>query len=118
MNTTNKSNRDLDVKFNQVEFNKEFEDADTKGIKYNPDMSKDDEILLSKLPHERSIEDIMIISRNMIYKILDLLIEKKNPLPYINSSPDKQFTFAIILIVFGGLLLLLSGLMMEKNHEK
>jgi hypothetical protein len=115
MNTTNKSNRDLDTKFNQVKFNKDFEEADNKGIQYNPDMSKDDEIISSKLPHERTIEDIVIITRDLIYKILELLIEKKNPLPYLYSSPDKQFSFALILIIFGSLLLLLSGLMMDKK---
>ena len=115
MNTTNKSNRDLDTKFNQVKFNKDFEDADMKGNQYNPDLEKADEIISSKLPHERSIEDIIIIMRDMIYKLLDLLINKQNPIKYINSSPDKQFTFALILIFFGTILLLLSGLMMDKS---
>lgn len=113
MNTTNKSNRDLDTKFNKIQFNKDF-DEDTK-IKYNPDLEKDDEIISSKLPHERTIQDIVIITRDMIYKILELLINKQNPLPYIYSSPDKQFTFALVLIIIGTLLLLLSGLMMSKS---
>jgi hypothetical protein len=113
MKTTNKSNKDLDVKFNQIKFNKDFDNI--KEIQYNPDLEKADEIIGSKLPHERSIEDIIIIMRNMIYKLLDLLINKKNPMVYINSSLDNQFSFALILIFFGTLLLLLSGLMMEKT---
>jgi hypothetical protein len=114
MNTTNKSNRDLNIKFNQVQFNKDFDEADIKNMQYNPDLSKDDEIISSKLPHQRSMEDIVIIMRDMIYKILELLIEKKNPLTYINSSLDKQYSFSLILIILGTLLLLLSGLMMDK----
>ena len=63
------------------------------------------------LPHKKSIEIIIINLREMIHIILNKLIKKENPIPYINSSPDRYFTCSILLIIIGTLLLLLSNLM-------
>ena len=49
----------------------------------------------------------------MFYKILELLIDKQNPIPYIFASPDTQFAFAILIIILGALLLLTSSLMIS-----
>jgi hypothetical protein len=65
------------------------------------------------LPHQKSIEIIIINLREMIHIILNKLINKENPIPYINSTPDRFFTFSILLIIIGTLLLLLSNLMKD-----
>jgi hypothetical protein len=65
------------------------------------------------LPHQKSMEIIIINLREMIHIILNKLINKENPIPYINSSPDRYFSFSILLIIIGTLLLLLSNLMKD-----
>ena len=71
----------------------------------------DIEISNNKLPHQKSIEIIIINLREMIHIILKKLINKENPIPYINSSPDRFFTCAILLIIIGVIFLLLSSVM-------
>ena len=78
------------------------------------DLEKADEVISKKLPHQKSIEDIIILSRDMIHKLLEMMMNRQDTMAYINSSPEKQFIFALILIFFGTILLLLSGLMMDK----
>jgi polyferredoxin len=75
------------------------------------DNNIDFEIINNILPHNKSIEINIINLREMIHIILYKLINKENPIPYINSSPDNFFMFAILLIIIGTLLLLLSNLM-------
>lgn len=69
------------------------------------------EFINNKLPHQKSMEIIIINLREMIHLILQKLIKKENPIPYINSTPDRFFTCAILLIIIGTTLLLLSNLM-------
>jgi hypothetical protein len=71
----------------------------------------DDEIINTNLPHLKSIDIIIINLREMIHIILQNIIKKENPIPYINSTPDRFFTCSILLIIIGTLLLLLSNLM-------
>ncbi len=122
-NTTNKSNRELGNKFDLGQFNKTFEDADyqaeqTNKLNSSQDMGKSDEIIDSKLPHKKPVEDLIVNIRNLFYEILEMLIDKKNPLPLIFSSPDRHFAFSILLIIIGTLLLLFSNLMMSPQNEK
>jgi len=116
--TTNKSNRDIDKKFDQKNFNKKFEDNENikdKELKNNnsEDMLQKHYIIDKILPHKKPIEDIIINIREMFYKILEMLIDKQNPIPYIFSSPDRHFSFSILLIILGSLLLLFSNLMIS-----
>ena len=118
--TTNKSNRDINKQFDQKNFNKNFEDnekiKDTDDeLNNSVDMFQKHYIIDNKLPHKKPIEDVIINIREMFYKILEMLIDKQNPLPYIFSSPDRHFSFAILLIVIGGLLLLFSNLMISSD---
>ena len=118
--TTNKSNRDINKQFDQKNFNKNFEEKEKvkeKVVKLNrsDDMFQQHQIIDTKLPHKKPIEDIIINIREMFYKILEMLIDKQNPLPYIFSTPDRHFSFAILLIVIGGLLLLFSNLMISSD---
>jgi hypothetical protein len=122
-NTTNKSNRELGNKFDLGQFNKKFEENDNQIEKKNiislsNDMNKSDEVISSKLPHKKPVEDVIINMRDLFYAILEMLIDKKNPIPWIFSSPDRHFAFAILLIIIGGLLLLFSNLMLSQQNDK
>lgn len=114
--SVNKSQRDVNKQFDQKNFNSKFEENEKqieKESKTGPDMKKADESITTVLPHMRTFEDIVIIIREMFYKILELLMDSKNPIPYIMSSPDRFFAASIFLIVIGCCLLLFSNLMIS-----
>ena len=120
---TNKSNRELGSKFDLGQFNKKFDENERKvetesKLNLSNDMRKSDEIISKTLPHNKPVEDVIINMRDMFYVILEMLIDKQNPIPYIFSSPDRQFAFACLLIIIGTLLLLFSNLMMSPPNEK
>ena len=97
----NKSQRDVNKQFDQKQFNSKFEENEKKiekDIKKSPDMKKADEATTTKLPHMRSFEDIVIIIREMFFKILDMVMDFENPTPYILSSPDLFYILSLILI--------------------
>ena len=108
--TTNKSDRDLGNKFDINQFNKKYEDND-KMIEQEKRLMKSDEIIGNKLPHEKSIEDIIISIKDVFYKIMELLFNRKNPMEYIFSTPDRHFAFSLLLIIIGALLLLFSNIL-------
>ncbi len=114
--SVNKSQRDVNKQFDQRQFNKLFENNEKKLEKeFNSsiDMKKTDESITIILPHKRSFEDIVIIIREMFFKILELLMDSKNPIPYVLSSPDRYFASSIFLIIVGSCLLLFSNLMIS-----
>ena len=115
--TTNKSNRDVNKQFDQKQFNASFEENDAvinKNTQLNNTLAvNNDDINNILLPHQKPVEDIIINIREMFYKILELLIDKQNPIPYIFASPDTHFAFAILTIILGALLLLTSSLMIS-----
>ena len=120
--TTNKSNRNIDEQFDLKNFNRKFEDNVKKlkeelKKKNSIDIIQKHEIVDTKLPHKKPIEDIIINIRELFYKILEMLIDKQNPIPYIFSNPDRHFSFSILLIVIGSLLLLFSNLMISNNKN-
>lgn len=122
-NSTNKSNRELGNKFDLGQFNKTFDENEKKieaesKINLSQDMGKEDEIINKNLPHKKPVEDVIINMRDMFYVILEMLINKQNPIPYIFSSPDRHFAFACLLIIIGTLLLMFSNLMMSPSKEK
>jgi hypothetical protein len=82
------------------------------------DVIQQHHIIDKHLPHKKPVEDVIINIREMFYKILEMLIDKQNPIPYIFSSPDRHFAFAVLLIIIGTLLLLFSNLMMSPSNEK
>jgi len=114
--TTNKSDRNVNKQFDQRQFNDEFEeqakiDEKERNLKNSQDLLNKHEIINNNLPHKKPIEDVIINIRELFYKIIELLLDKKNPFPYIFSTPDRQFAFSVFLIIIGSLLLLLSNLM-------
>ena len=105
-----------DIKFDPTGFNKNFESNDKQNkpiYKFTPKI--DTQYDLS--PHKQPIEDVIIDIRNIFFQILNLLEDKKNPIPYIYSSNKRQFAFSLFLIIFGTLLLLLSTLMKSPNDK-
>ena len=116
-NTTNYSQRNLGNNFNipDSDINKNFDteekDNQQKAIlQKNLDFRKD-EINLNIRPHQRTIEEIVMDMREVFFKILEMLIDKENPIPYIFSSEYRQFDFTLFLIIIGSLLLLFSNIM-------
>jgi hypothetical protein len=121
--TTNKSDRDINKQFDQKEFNYQFEENDStvnKELNLNSshDMNHYDEISDKLLPHQKPVQDIIVNVREMFYKSLELLVDKKNPIPYVLSTPDRQFSLGILLVVIGSLLLLFSNLMISSEDKK
>jgi hypothetical protein len=117
--TTNYSYRNIDEQFDLKKFNYQFEENDLKleeQLNNNMDM-KNDEIIKNTLPHQRSMEDIIINIREMFYKSLEMLIDKQNPIPYLMSTPDRQFSVAIFLIVIGSLFMLFANLMISTDEK-
>lgn len=59
------------------------------------------------------MEDLGIHIKNLFFKIIELLANGENPLPYIMSNSRRQFVFAVMIIIIGGLMLFLSNLMIS-----
>ena len=99
--TTNKSDRDINMQFNEnnnMQINKEVKICSSDDIN-------------NILPHQKPVQDIIINIREIFYKSLEMLLNKKNPIPYILSTPDIYFSFSILLIILGSLLLFFSNLL-------
>lgn len=122
--TTNKSDRNINKYFDekQITIQNELNNFDVHPEENNYDTSNISLPHQKLIPRSRSelarlsplglnIQDIIIIMRDMIYKIFELLIDRKNPIPYILSSTDLYFAFTIFIIIIGTLLLLLGNLM-------
>jgi hypothetical protein len=136
--SNNKSDRDINTQFDQKQFNTQFLDNNLKldndlKINNNPLMKNIDEInrnssrrqisaqdysSINILPHQRPIGDTIILMREMFYIILEMLIYKKNPLPFIFATIERQYIFSLFLIIIGSLLLLFSNLMISQTKEK
>lgn len=124
MSRVNKDVRNLNVQFDQKQFNQKFENNNeqlNKEIKqdFSPDMTIVDDLDEPNimLPHQRSIEDIIIIIRETFFKVMELLSNKENPIPFIMSSPDRFFCMAVVMIILGCMLLLLSNLLKSSGNK-
>ena len=56
-------------------------------------------------------EDLGINMKNLFFDVLEMLANGQNPIPYIMKDTNKQFIFAIMIILIGVLLLFFSNLM-------
>ena len=61
------------------------------------------------------IDDLGINMKNLFFTILEMLVNKQNPIPYIMSTNRIQFTFAIMILLLGGLMLFFSNLMINEK---
>jgi hypothetical protein len=100
-------------KFNINDFNKNFIGNEKTNINQEKNI-QDTEIIDTILPHKKPIEIIILEIQDLFYIILDMIIDKKNPIPFILSSNNRIFLFSIFLLLFGFLLLLLATLMQSK----
>ncbi len=113
--STNKSDRELGNKFDGAKFNKEFEEADIKllpeDIKLQEEYERNkNKIRYNKQPHEKPFEDILIISRETFYGVLSCIMNGENPYNYIISTPDRFFSFGLLILMIGCLLMLLNNI--------
>lgn len=114
--SNNKTNNAVDI----IKFNKEFKEKDLKEKQdtlKNIDLENNNDIEINILPHQQSVEDIIIGIRDLFFLVLELLENGKNPLPIIYGSELRQFYFSLFLIIFGTLLLFLSSLMKSPNEK-
>ena len=104
-----------DPKFDPTKFNQKF-DAKEKILASQEKINNDqlDDTIYSQ-PHNESMETIIINIRNLFFIILEMLIDKKNPLPFLFAAESRKFSFSLFLIIFGTLLLLLASLMKSSN---
>jgi hypothetical protein len=91
---------------------KEYEVISEIKSDYEKEITKQ-EMYQSKelLPHQRSIESIVYDLRVVFLKVLEITLNKQNPVPYILSENKTQFSFCLIIIILGILLLLISNIM-------
>jgi hypothetical protein len=119
--TTNKSDRNINKQFDLRQFNKKFEEEypgdSINNPKDNNELIDEDDVVDKILPHQKPVQDILITIREMFYLVLEMLIDKKNPIPVLFSTPDRYFSAAIFLIVIGALLLLFSNLMISSDKN-
>lgn len=98
--------------FNQKEFNYNFEKNDKivpKKIIYH-----DKEKII--LPHQQTVEKIIINIRDMIFIIIDMLENQRNPIPFILASDSRIFICSLVLIIFGTILLILGTLLQSPKY--
>jgi hypothetical protein len=113
--TTNKSDRDLNIDFDDKNLNKKFLKEDKKRNQ-ETEQEMIHEIKTKLLPHQKPFEDIIVNIRDILYYSLELLAEKKNPIPFLFSTPDRFFSFSIFLLILGTMLLLFSNLMITNKN--
>ena len=112
-NNSNNSNN-LNKKFNN-EFEKKYLIQSKNTNKYYINNEDNKENIIIPLPHQQNIEYIILNIRDMIFIIIQMLEDQKNPIPYILSSDKRIFTFSLFLIIFGTIMLLLSSLMKSSS---
>lgn len=95
-----------DQKFNVDEFNKKFEESDL----INKDIPQQN-IIIKEIKQEIKQEENIIMFKNLFFKILELLVDFKNPIPYILENEQREFYFAIMILLIGILLLFFSNLL-------
>ena len=93
-----------DQNFNTDEFNKKFIYTNIKEPEFITQKESENIIYT---------EDLGINIKNLFFEILEILMNKKNPIPYIMENEKRQFLFAIMLLIIGGLLLFWSNLMYQ-----
>ena len=114
--TTNQSNKD--IKFNPSKFNKSFEANEKLNNEINNNNINNNNIDTEYItvdnnyyPHKEPLDKIILNIRELFFIVLEMVIDKKNPIPFIMASETRKFSFALFLLIFGSLLLLLSTLM-------
>ena len=114
----NKYERNIDQKFDLGNFNKVFEEKRNKNVYSIVNDDDDDDDIIELIPiHKRTIEYIIIRTRELFYTCLKMLSNKKNPLPFVMENEERTFSFSLFLIGMGILLLLFSSLMISNKQN-
>lgn len=95
-----------DQKFNVDEFNKKFEESDL----INKDIPQQN-MIIKEIKQEIKQEENIIMFKNLFFEILELLVDFKNPIPYILENEQRELYFAIMILLIGLLLLFFSNLL-------
>ena len=61
--------------------------------------------------HKKNIGEILYHTRVTFFSVLGLLLDSKNPIPYILSEEMNQLSFCIIVLLIGIHMLLISNLL-------
>ena len=84
---------------------------------YTTDINKETNIKKEKnkkkLPHQRKLDEIIFDVRVVLLKVIEMLLNKENPLPFILSEERNQFAFCILVITIGVIMLLFSNLLQD-----
>lgn len=76
------------------------------------DNSKKKDFMGSKLlPHQKSFVEITNDVKIVFLKIVEISMNKENPIPFILSEERNQFAFCVIILLIGVILLLLSNIL-------
>lgn len=104
-----------DITFDAKKFNIDFELQDQiieeENIKKQEIKTQEE---IKKQMKDR--ENIFIDMKELFFEILDKLAVGQNPFIEILADQKKLFTFALLLIIVGGLMLFLSNLMINKQN--
>jgi hypothetical protein len=108
-----------DQKFNADEFNKKFEEADSAIEEEQDQVKKEIPQQISQETSENLsyTQDLGINIKNLFFEILEMLMNRENPIPYIMESEKRQFHFAVMILIIGGLLLFWSNLMINETKS-
>ena len=100
--------------FNQKQFNNDFEKNNNKIL--NKNITNYNDIEKITLPHQQTVENIIINIRDMIFIIIDMLEKQRNPIPFILASDSRIFICSLMLIIFGTLLLILGTILQSPKY--
>jgi len=87
-----------------------LDDIKKKYIESDNYFLKDKEIL-EDTPHKKPIIEIVKDVRIVFLEIINIIIKKENPIPYVMSNNTNQFSFCIIVIAVGVFLLLFTNIL-------
>ena len=85
------------------------DDSKKASFKKNIDLDIDDNIDIED--SDEYMNDLGVNIKNLFFKLLEILANGENPIPYIMENSKRQFVFAVMIIGIGGLMLFLSNLM-------
>jgi len=101
-------NQDTDQDINQDTDQDNNTNQDT-----DQDTNTDQDNKTCKNNYQNNYEDLGINIKNLFFEILEMLANGENPIPYVMDNQQRQFTFSIMILIIGGLLLFFSNLMIE-----
>lgn len=75
---------------------------------------KSDKVFLEEKkdePHKKPVTEIIKDMRIVFFDVLEIVLKKENPIPYILSENKNQLSFCLIIVLTGVLLLLITNIL-------